>query len=139
MDSVDQIVIAGEGEPTLVMDKLTNLLHAVRNASATIPIRINTNGIVNDPIPLMQCASELSVGFSVSVMTEDANVYANVMNVDSSCHGLMRDFVQHAASASLDVAVTAVDRPEVDKDATQQWVTDDLGIIAGVRWRSYFP
>jgi hypothetical protein len=44
------IVIAGEGEPTLALDKLLDLLSRLRHISTNIPIRINTNGIISSMI-----------------------------------------------------------------------------------------
>lgn len=138
IDFVQEIVIAGEGEPTLVMDKLIKLLQAIRTSSAKIPIRINTNGIVEDSEPIIRCAKDLSIGFSVAVMTDDANVHSQLMDVDPGRHTLMQNFVRKAISAALDIEASAIERPEVNKDSTQHWVTHDLH-VKNLRWRSYFP
>lgn len=79
-------------------------------------------------------------------MTADSSQYKELMKPvlftkDSNkkeAHAMVCDFIQQAVTCQLQVEVTAVDRPDVDKRATRQ-LAADLGVTLPVRWRPYFP
>jgi 4Fe-4S single cluster domain len=154
------IVIAGEGEPTLALDKLLELLSRIRQNHQNVSIRINTNGLIalssssstkNNQEKLLQHAQQLSgIAFSVPIMTNDPHLYGTLMDVDSTQHAVMLDFVRQAVALQLAVEITAVDRPElVDRISTERLAREILGVVVNddtgaatdsvVRWRPYFP
>ena len=152
----DSLVIAGEGEPTL---RLSTLLDVVRrpirssslgNATPTT-IRVVTNGL-GDAVPGNSngggCARQMKEagvsGVSVALMTASADQYEELMmpclsdTISRPAHEMVCDFIVSALDVGLDVEVTAVDRVEVDKAATEK-LAKSLGVTDPVRWRPYFP
>ena len=152
----ESLVIAGEGEPTL---RLSTLLDVVRRPipsssfGYTIPstIRVVTNGL-GDAIPDNNvdgsCARQMKdagvTGVSVALMTASPDQYEKLMmpclpdTISTSAHEMVCDFVVSALDVGLRVEVTAVDRDEVDKVATEV-LARNLGVVDPVRWRPYFP
>jgi pyruvate-formate lyase-activating enzyme len=148
------IVIAGEGEPTLALDKLLDLLSRLRRRQIgdnndILPIRINTNGIIrsiSDADRLLRHAVDLQVDLTVALMSHDAVSYQTIMDVDA--HDIVVDFCRRAVQQlGATVELTAVDRPDglVDRAATERLARDILGVqnddspTSLVRWRPYFP
>ena len=152
----DSLVIAGEGEPTL---RLSTLLDVVRrpirssslgNATPTT-IRVVTNGL-GDAVPGNSngggCAQQMKEAgvsaVSVALMTASADQYEELMmpclsdTISRPAHEMVCDFIVSALDVGLDVEVTAVDRVEVDKAATEK-LAKSLGVTDPVRWRPYFP
>ena len=152
----DSLVIAGEGEPTL---RLSTLLDVVRrpirssslgNATPTT-IRVVTNGL-GDAVPGNSngggCARQMKEAgvsaVSVALMTASADQYEELMmpclsdTISRPAHEMVCDFIVSALDVGLDVEVTAVDRVEVDKAATEK-LAKSLGVTDPVRWRPYFP
>jgi TatD family-associated radical SAM protein len=144
----DAIVIAGEGEPTLRLEALLELSRACSKmtTNADIPVRVTTNGLAREP---KSCASKMKSNgveaVSVSLMTADATQYDELMQPmlaetgdrDFSAHGRVCEFIREAVISELQVEVTGVDRPEVNKDAAER-LADSLGVTKPFRWRPYF-
>lgn len=126
--------------------------------SSISSIRILTNGLLltDTTRQLLDCCKELQNGppvtLSVALMTHDAHQYDQLMqrrNDDTAeqhendndarlLHDRVVAFVQSAVAAGVHVEITAVDRPDVDKNATNN-LSLQLGVDQPVRWRSYFP
>jgi hypothetical protein len=148
------IVVAGEGEPTL---RLNALIELVERLYAVVPqftsgssIRITTNGLL-DPGSTERLVNACSVKnnkevipitFSVALMTHDADQYDQLMQPALSDttvrgHDLVQNFIRSVVAADLEVETTAVDRPDIDKERTNQ-LSVSLGVAHPVRWRIYF-
>ena len=152
----DSLVIAGEGEPTLRLSTLLDVVRRpIRSSSFgyTIPstIRVVTNGL-GDAIPDNNvdgsCAQQMKVagvsGVSVALMTASPDQYEELMmpclpdTISTSAHEIVCDFIVSALDVGLGVEITAVDRDEVDK-AAMEVLAKNLGVVDPVRWRPYFP
>ena len=131
--------------------------------STSRTIRIHTNGLllggnqdashhlVDQLLAAAACApnseSNIPIEFSVPLMTHDPDQYDQLMQPllleiddDSSRgrpHERVQTFLRAAAASRLTVDVTAVARPDVDRNRTEAFVKS-LGVTTGVRWRSYF-
>lgn len=164
-DNIDwTIVVAGEGEPTLRLDALIELVGRLRDVvpqcttGTGTSLRITTNGLLdpeNTERLLKACTTTsdkqnvlLPITFSVALMTHDADHYDQLMQPRlGSAHGSgtqqlrpheqVQSFIRSAVAAGLDVETTAVDRPDVDKTRTNQ-LAAALGVTNPVRWRIYF-
>lgn len=93
-------------------------------------------------------------GVSVALMTARPERYVELMrpfllpsfstaggggvNVEDSAHGVVLDFVRDAIDQGLDVEVTGVDLPGLDK-AEAEALAAELGVVTPFRWRPYFP
>jgi hypothetical protein len=98
---VDQIVIAGEGEPTLRMDALLSISHQIQshqksNNAPPLPIRLITNGLVYT-IP--------NFGYSPS------NINRYGMQIHR--HSVLRDMLE-AGISRVSVALNTANRHEYD-------------------------
>jgi hypothetical protein len=164
------IVIAGEGEPTLRLTALLQLLDRIEsgsrfgtdaadNAGPNPTVRIVTNGLLSaDKRQQLfarhqdqdQQQGSACVTYSVALMTADTEQYEVLMHPAASTeaggaagaehgHALVQGFIRCAVeSSNCKVEVTAVSRPDVDRAATEA-LARELGVVAPVRWRRYFP
>ena len=152
----DSLVIAGEGEPTLRLLTLLSVAPQPIPSSCfgyTIPstIRVVTNGL-GDAIPGnivdgSSCAQQMKdagvSGVSVALMTASPDHYEELMmpclpdTISTSAHEMVCYSVVSALDVGLGVEVTAVDRVEVDKVATER-LARNLGVAEPVRRRPYF-
>lgn len=137
----ESIVIAGEGEPTLRLDDLVQLATDLKSSQENTfpPVRLTTNGLVEGPELVVQKLKVAGVcSLSVALMTADRNQYNNLMTPQiTNGHGKVCDFIEAAIAAGLEVEVTAVDRPDVDKEMVQD-LARDLNVPGSVRWRPFF-
>jgi len=133
---VDRTVIAGEGEPTVRMDALLALMQELHGRH--LDIRVNTNGLVSEPGPLLQAAIECQASFTVALMTADEEQDEELMQPTNHdhAHACVVQFIRSAVQMGLSVETTAVQRPEVDIPATEA-LAKELG--TALRWRPYFP
>ncbi|CAJ1951412.1 unnamed protein product [Cylindrotheca closterium] len=159
---ITSVVIAGEGEPTLRLNDLLSLTEQLsssswfsESSSSSSSIRLTTNGL----IPSQQ-ASSISNGkqesnvpqllqshgvshVSVALMSADPLQYEALMQPlllveEDNAHSQVCRFIQQAADTNgLEVEVTAVDRPEVNKE-TLESLAKSLSVENPVRWRPYF-
>jgi len=159
------IVISGEGEPTLRLSTLIQLVQRLKellyNTSPATPscIRITTNGLLDTDkmqqllLPICTDSSSSSsnprIAFSVALMTNDADQYDEFMHPllgdndnngggGARPHDIVQSFIRAAVNAGVQIEVTAVDRPQVDKEKTEQLAVS-LGVKDPIRWRRYFP
>jgi molybdenum cofactor biosynthesis enzyme MoaA len=143
------IVIAGEGEPTLRMCALQQLARRIQQLHPNVPLRVTTNGLVgmrndsqndcdNTAASLKDCGVH---SVSVAIMTHDADQYNQLMepisSTSKSAHACVVNFMKSAIRVGLSVEATAIDRPDVDKVKTTEFVSS-IGVDT-LRWRTYFP
>ena len=134
----EALVMAGEGEPTLRWNDLLSLA----NSYSYMNVRVTTNGLVHSS-QVSQLKESGVQALSVALMTANAHQYMQLMEplvADSSlcAHTVVCNFIRKAVSCELDVEVTGVDRPDVDKEALEN-LARELGVASSVRWRAYFP
>jgi len=146
INDYESLVIAGEGEPTLQWDALLSIANEF---STMTKIRVVTNGLLMIPTStstdaVLELKQHGVHAVSVALMTDNSNQYNQLMDpmhttgakfqpYDAVC-----DFIQSAVNHDLEVEVTAVDRPDVNKVKTEA-IAHGLGVKKLVRWRPYFP
>jgi molybdenum cofactor biosynthesis enzyme MoaA len=163
--SIESLIIAGEGEPTLRLTELLELVRAFKtiDGNEETTIRLTTNGLVNvnDDIDndndndndngIARVAESLHQAgvshISVALMTANADQYNTELmqpvvvvgrkKSNTSGHDTVCQFIREALRAGLQVETTAVDRPDVDKEATEA-LSRELQVTTPVRWRPYF-
>mmetsp|Transcript_26571 Transcript_26571/g.41236 ORF Transcript_26571/g.41236 Transcript_26571/m.41236 type:complete len:318 (-) Transcript_26571:727-1680(-) len=153
-DAIDFIAIAGEGEPTLRPGALLSL---AREFSSALPIRVITNGIVHESAAGVMAKHGVR-GVSVALMSAVPRQYQDIMQThvldDAMCrqytgdamqsenecwsHAQVCKFIREALRVGLEVELTGVDMPLVDKEAAED-LGRDLGVQSVFRWRPYFP
>jgi hypothetical protein len=161
---LESIVFGGEGEPTLRFPAITSLSHSIRSMTTPpnghqIPIRVLTNGLlqllpdfkdIHIPDILLQLKQSGVTHFTVTLPTASPSQYIQFMdpivplhpmiNEETTVHVLQHvcSFIQESIQVGIQVEVTGVDRPDVDKqrveDLAYQW-----GVTTPFRWRSYHP
>ena len=129
----EEIVFCGYGEPTARMKDLSAAARALKGHG--IPMRLNTNGQGNminrrDIVPELE---ELFERVSVSLNAQDEGTYVMICRPDAGekAFAAVVDFIRRAASSEMECAVTALDYPEVDIEATRRLVES----IPGARFR----
>ncbi|KAL7485136.1 hypothetical protein ACHAW6_010733 [Cyclotella cf. meneghiniana] len=176
--SFDQVVIAGEGEPTLRMDALLSISRQIQShrkaqSEAPLPIRVITNGLVytipnfgyspynsqrNSPFPLhrhvvLRDMMEAGISrISVALNTANRHEYDLLMEpcsfssgnlMPGMAHDMVCEFILEAAKVGMEVEITGIDRPDVDKLETDRLARLLLSVAdktkrSKVRWRKYF-
>ncbi len=137
IEQYEQIVLAGEGEPTLRMSVLQQITKTLSQTHAA-NIRVVTNGLTTgcDAQQLVDCGV---ASLSVALVSSDPSQYEEWMQpMESGGHERVVSFVRSAVQVGLDVEITAVERDTLHRDRLQSLVTD-LGVQSPVRWRPYFP
>lgn len=147
-DKPESLVFAGEGEPTLCMEELCDLSRTFFSRVPTI--RVITNGLIVEQDTAQRLKDSGVTAISIALMTANPNQYHQLMkpmllrhDSSSTCeqstdaHFIVCEFIRQALRCNLKVEVTGVDRPDVDKDATQQ-LASSLGVSNPIRWRPYF-
>jgi hypothetical protein len=157
---IESIVIAGEGEPTLRLDDMIELVKGIKAITDTLPtkdsnqaspsIRLTTNGL---PLCCYKILPQILWNFGVSrisvgLMTWNADQYNELVKPmiltpnppPEEGFERMCTFIRQAVKVDgdLEVEATAVDRPDVDKAKTEA-LAKSLGVTIPVRWRPYFP
>ncbi|KAL3944151.1 MAG: hypothetical protein SGBAC_001760 [Bacillariaceae sp.] len=145
-------------------EKLSSSSWFSKESSSSTPIRLTTNGLVpsslqssllfkNDKdknVPQLLQSHGVS-HVSVALMSADPLQYEALMQPrtlmlvneennhdDTTAHSRVCQFIEQAADTKgLEVEVTAVDRPEVDKEQLESLVKS-LSVSNPVRWRPYF-
>lgn len=139
--SPEAIVIAGEGEPTLRSQAVLAVARACRSRAPLV--RLVTNGLISSPDIYARAIKENGVdAVSVALMTADPLQYEELMQpvlLDDgiTAHTLVCEFIRQAIRCKLDVEITGVDRPDVDKEETEQ-LAASLGVVGACRWRPFF-
>ena len=129
-----EIVFCGYGEPTARMKDLAAAARGLK--SHDLPMRLNTNGHGNminrrDIVPEL---AELFERISISLNAPDAGTYVMVCRPDAGekAFAAVVDFIGRAASSEMECAVSALDYPEVDIEATRELVES----IPGTHFRA---
>jgi TatD family-associated radical SAM protein len=141
--SFDAIVISGEGEPTLRMKALLQLVEQLKDEKPDRNVRVTTNGLAaaDDVAEQLQAAGVDSI--SVALMTHDPALYDELMRPvlsthEYQAHETVCNFLKQAVQVGLKVEVTGVDREEVNKAETEKLALS-LGVDEPFRWRTYHP
>lgn len=141
VDSTWNIVIGGEGEPTLRLSSLILLIKQLRQLQPSCSIRVTTNGLLDRERTnrlLTECC-DTDVHFSVALMTHDANQYTEIMRpTQGYSFAYVLQFIESTVNAGFQVEITAVNQPTVNKERTMS-MAESLGITSCVRWCDYFP
>ncbi|KAL7574645.1 hypothetical protein ACA910_002994 [Epithemia clementina (nom. ined.)] len=151
----EAIVLAGEGEPLLRPKSVLDFLVSLQSQPANnrIPIRLVTSGLFpKADAPIQDLASRLHQAgldrISIALQTHDPADYNHAClkwhhDLDSSgaatprYHDQVCDFIRTCVQSGLHTETTAVERPDVDRDATEA-LSQALGVTTPIRWRSYY-
>ena len=160
-DDIEEIVFAGEGEPTLRMKTLESLASQIYQYmkqgtsnemnNTIIPMRIITNGLVLCKHPegndiLHRLLSSGVRTLSIALMTSSPQQYNKLMQPcigikssqeDTYIHTLLCELVQNAVRVGFNVELTGVDHEYVDKRLASELAVS-LG-ASSFRFRPYFP
>jgi molybdenum cofactor biosynthesis enzyme MoaA len=150
----NNIVFAGEGEPTLRLASLLQLATSIKQSqqsattTGTFTMRLVTNGLID--VTHIQSLYDCGISsVSVALMTSQSEQYESLMkplllhtqaqtsSQTSLAHERVCAFIRQAVDCGLQVEATATDRKDVDKQATEALATR-LGAHT-FRWRSFFP
>jgi hypothetical protein len=172
----DQVVIAGEGEPTLRMDALLSVsreiqLHRQAQNQSPLPIRVITNGLVytipnfgyspynpkrkgilHRHVVLRDMKEAGITRLSVALNTANRHEYDTLMEptclyfdsiMPGMAHDMVCEFILEAGRVGMEVEVTGIDRPDVDKADVDRLARMLLSVgdrkkRSKVRWRKYF-
>jgi TatD DNase family protein len=130
-----EIVFCGYGEPTSRMKELAEA--ATELKKHRLPLRLNTNGHGN-MINRRDIVPELAGLFdrvSVSLNAPDAETYEMICRPDAGAKAFdaVLDFIRRAAASTMECAVTAVEYPDVDLEATRALVETIPGAVFRAR------
>lgn len=139
---LESIVLSGEGEPTLRLNDMIKLVRDL-HASAEVdlpPVRLTTNGLVDSPESVVQQIMNCGItSISVALMTADPEQYDDLMAPAlANGHDAVSSLIKEAVNCGLEVEITAVDRPEIDKYKVAM-LSQSLKVSGPVRWRPFFP
>ncbi|MCD7857297.1 MAG: TIGR04100 family radical SAM protein [Clostridiales bacterium] len=134
----DEVVFCGYGEPTERLDDLLAVAAHIR-ATASIPIRINTNGladlIAGEPVGYK--LEGLIDTVSISLNTPDAAEYLAIVRprFGEQSYDAMLRFTQDCTRYVPNVVMTVVGEPvtSVEAQAKCQAICDRLGVRLRVR------
>ncbi len=134
----DEVVFCGYGEPTERLDDLLAVAAHIR-ATASIPIRINTNGLA-DLIagePVAQKLEGLIDTVSVSLNTPDAEEYLALVRprFGAQSYDAMLRFTEDCTRYVPNVVMTVVGEPVTSLEAQAKCgaICDRLGVRLRVR------
>jgi hypothetical protein len=158
---IEEIVFAGEGEPTLRLKTLETLASKIYQYmkqyntkemdNTIIPMRIITNGLVlcknrEGKDILHRLLSSGVRTLSIALMTSSPEQYDKLMqpfigmkcsHQDTHIHTLLCQLVQNAVRVGFNVELTGVDHKYIDKR-----LASDLAVTLGAssfRFRPYLP
>lgn len=137
LDSYEEIIFCGYGEPTCELEILKAAAEYIRSVTKT-PIRLNTNGL-SDLINKRETPAEfegLVDTISISLNASDAEAYAAVTNPgfkDVNCFEEMLSFAKRVKNYVPNVMLTVVDIIGEKEIAKSQAVADRIGITLRVR------
>ena len=140
-NTIQTIVFAGEGEPTLRLEHLLRIVARLKESHGTDlpPLRLTTNGLILSSNMAERLKSSGISKVSVALMTADPKQYQELMDPLDIANGHDRvcQFIAEAVQAGLEVETTGVDRKEVDKTATEA-LAKKLQVSSDFRWRPHF-
>lgn len=138
----ESIVFGGEGEPLLRLDDVCLIAAKLKTADIQmLPLlRLTTNGLVHSSETVVEKLKNSNImSLSVALMTADPMQYDELMTPTApDGHDRVCKFVSVAIDAGLDVEVTAVDRPDVDKPKAED-LAHSMRVPVPIRWRPFFP
>jgi len=136
------IVFAGEGEPTLRLNDVVRIAVNLKESGVEMlpPLRLTTNGLIQSPESVVKQLKDANIlSLSVSLMTADPHQYDELMTpVIPDGHETVCILIQVATTTGLDVEITCVDRPDVDKSMAEN-LARVLNVSEPIRWRVFFP
>lgn len=141
-NTIQSIVFAGEGEPTLQLEHLLRIVALLKESSHDTnlpPLRLTTNGLILASNVAERLKESGISKVSVALMTADPTQYQELMDPLDIANGHDRvcQFIAEAVHAGLEVETTGVDRKEVNKTATEA-LAKKLQVSLDFRWRPYF-
>lgn len=137
LDSYEEIIFCGYGEPTCELEILKETAKYIRSVTKT-PIRLNTNGL-SDLINKRETPAEfkgLVDVISISLNASDAEAYAAVTRPsfkDVNCFEQMLSFAKRVKEYVPTVMLTVVDIIGEEEIARSQAVADSIGIPLRIR------
>lgn len=140
----ESIVLAGEGEPTLRLDDIIQLAASLKEEATDgrilPPIRLTTNGLIQSPATVVEKLKDANIhSLSIALMTANKDQYDELMTpMLPNAHETVCRFIEMAIKAELDVEITAVDRPDVDR-AMADDLARAMNVPEQIRWRPFFP
>ena len=142
------LCFAGLGEPLLRESVLLGATKRLRRAHDSLSVRVSTNGLFAQPLPLVARLADAGVSsISVALAASDAATYYERMRpvslgTDSAAtldnaFATACAFVRAAAETGLQVECTAVAAPGVDVEQTRALALS----LGATEWRvrEYFP
>lgn len=113
-----------------------------------VKARGSGGGIIRRSLSVPYKMKEAGItGLTIAIMTACPAQYDELMgprlspNIDAgieSAHAVVQSFIKDAIATGLEVEVTGVDRPGVEKAGTEV-LAAELGVTMPFRWRPYFP
>ena len=137
LDSYEEIIFCGYGEPTCELDILLAAARYIRSVSKT-PIRLNTNGL-GDLINKRDIAHDFNglvdtISISLNAPTaEEYNAVTRPSFKDVNCFEEMLSFAKSVQKEVPNVMLTVVDIIGEDEIKRSQAVADKAGIHLRVR------
>lgn len=137
LDSYEEIIFCGYGEPTCELEILKAAAKYIRSVTKT-PVRLNTNGL-SDLINKRETPAEfegLVDTISISLNASDAEAYTAVTRPsfkDVNCFEEMLSFAKRVKNYVPSVMLTVVDIIGEEEIAKSQAVADKAGITLRVR------
>jgi len=138
-DHWKEIKFGGEGEPTLNLQTLEALTKEFSSRFENVNIKVMTNGLTEEAnVP--EALKDWGVsGVSVSLLSHDSQQYNELMEpLVENAHEKLCTFIENCVACNLDVELTSIDRPGIDKQEVQALATN-LGVNGEIRWRTFFP
>ena len=135
--NIEAIILAGEGEPTMRLNDLLDLVEEIR-VRCKLPVRLTTNGLVTSDDVAKRLAESGVSKVSVALMTAEPKQYDDLMQpIPDNAHARVCRFIKEVIQADLHLEITAVDRHDVDKEKLEN-LSRFLGVASPIRWRPYF-
>ena len=135
--NIEAIILAGEGEPTMRLNDLLDLVEEIR-VRCKLPVRLTTNGLVTSDDVAKRLAESGVSKVSVALMTAEPKQYDDLMQpLPDNAHARVCSFIKEVIQADLHLEITAVDRHDVDKEKLEN-LSRSLGVASPIRWRPYF-
>lgn len=131
-----QIVFCGYGEPLIRLDTIKEVSRRLATRDSRPVIRLNTNGHANlfwgrNILPELKGLIDI---VSISLNADNATTYNQLCHpaFGEKSYAAVIEFIKEAKKQIPEVEVTAVDLPEVDKEACHK-IAESLGVSFRIR------
>ncbi|HLP18540.1 MAG TPA: TatD family hydrolase [Bacteroidota bacterium] len=128
------IVFCGYGEPTIRFDTVKTIASWIKAHGGRV--RLNTDGhgsVINKRNIAPELKGLVDV-VSISLNSIDPIQYGALMNLDGpKFHAAMIDFAKEAKKYVPEVVMSVVGIPEIDLEASKQFVENEIGVTYRVR------